>query len=489
MLNKKLRNNLAKFSKSTLAFLITINMVFPTSLFAAQVQLNGRMNLRYPGVDNSNDPLMKSYGVLPKGTVLEIPDEFVILTNGKMDVNATINNWIQKQTLGVSRFQNGNSIDNDYFFPIKVVSVPPGADRTLVGHNGSVALRALARRGKVGLVTTDNTPLVRTPSTRTLTPSVYANTDSNLDTVAGVCIGNCATESDFMKKLRDILKDKTAEVARRTNQLDKNKRIGGNFDAIAENFRKSCYDADFNKFKEYVKQEAPKQNIPPEVMMSIMTQESAGLCEAMGDKNRPHKSVGPFQLSVGTVRHIDVCTAKQKQALHGKDFEQMATDKSLECLQNPAISLKYGMKVFLDKYKLVNNGQKPSATAWSTAGSDEKDNFRKALAAYNGGEGWVKLALADIAYARKHFDITLKDDWETMRLFMFRHKLESNGRVENTGRGRKLEYEFSNVAYVDAVLGRGNGQYSQVGFSDHWQVALNPPADYRYTYSLAPREI
>src|SRR5690606_7000106 len=96
---------------------------------------------------------------------------------------------------------------------------------------------------------------------------------------------------------------------------------------------------------------------------------------------------------------------------------------------------------------------------------------RKALSAYNGGEGWVQIAKSDIAFAKEKFGIDLKNDWVTMRLFMFRHTLRTNGYV-GKNKSRKTKYEISNVAHVDAIMGRGTGNESQKGFIDYWQAAL-----------------
>lgn len=463
--------------------LIVVSMAFPTQVFAANIVLDTAVNFRVEGADSANAPTLKTLTVMPKGTVLEVPDEFVIKKNEKIDINATLNNWMTQGNIQQTKFDQKGRPAYEHFFPVKIVSMPRNS--SMNGQHGFVALKHIAERGGLRLQTISDTQLVdSTEFRRNSKPSAYANSNTGDSTEAKICIGNCADDNSLQSRIRADLKNEMAKVRAMTQALHRSKRIGGNFDAIARNFEKTCFGLKFDDFANYVKEVAPKKNIPAEVMLGILTQESAGICHAVGDKKASSKSVGLFQLNTKTITNVDSCSPQQLQALKGKTIQQMATESSLRCLQNPAVNLEGGIKVLLDKYKIVNGGTQPTTSSWESMNLVEKDNLRKALAAYNGGEGWVQISKSDINFAKNKFDINLTNDWETTRLFMFRHKLRANGYV-GKNKSRALRWETSNVAYVDAILGRGTGEKSQKGFTDHWQVALNKTS----AISVASREI
>lgn len=468
-------------SKNILSATIVMNMVFPSHLFAANIVLDTAVNFRVEGVDNSNAPILKALTVMPKGTVLEVPDQYVIKNNNAIDINATLNNWMREGNIQQTKFDQRGRPAYDHFFPVKIVSMP--GNRSMNGQHGFVALKHLAERGRLKLETTERTELVAPSEIRRRSaPSVYANTTGD-STEAKICIGDCANDNSLQARIRQDLRTEMERVRNMTQALHRSKRIAGSFDAISRNFERTCFGLKFDDFANYVRETAPQKNVPAEVMLGILTQESAGICHAVGDRTSRSKSVGLFQLNTRTVTNVDPCTQQQLQALRGKSIQQMASDSSLRCLQNPAVNLEGGINVLLSKYRIVNNGTQPTSSSWTSMSLTEKDNFRKALSAYNGGEGWVQIAKSDITYAKNKFGINLTNDWETMRLFMFRHKLRANGYV-GQNRSRATKWEISNVAYVDAILGRGTGENSQRGFTDHWQAALNQPS----AISVASRE-
>src|SRR5690606_38177494 len=166
----------------------------------------------------------------------------------------------------------------------------------------------------------------------------------------------------------------------------------------------------------------------------------------------------------------------QFRALRGKSIQQMATNPSLRCLQNPAINFLSGIKVLKDKYALVNNGASPSSNGtWAQLSSKERDNFRKALSAYNGGQRWVFQSQSDIKYASEKFGIQLNDDWETIRLFFFRHQLKANGYVQRNASSRADRNNLINVPYVESIMGReSQSGDSQTGYTQRWAQVLYP---------------
>ena len=87
-----MKNTVKTFSKNLLSTLIIVNMTVPTHVLAAKIELNTAVNFRVEAIDSTKTPTLKSLAVMPKGTVLEIPDEFVIKSNDKIDINKTLNN-------------------------------------------------------------------------------------------------------------------------------------------------------------------------------------------------------------------------------------------------------------------------------------------------------------------------------------------------------------------------------------------------------------
>jgi hypothetical protein len=486
MFKTKHKNFLSDFLKNGLSVAITVSMVFPYSAFAANLELKTGVNFRVQG-GSSRRPLLKSLTVLPKGSILEIPDQFVIKTNNEIDVNKSLNNWITQTSMKQTRFDRHGRPAYDYFFNVKIVKIP--GDKNFNGQYGYVALKSIAEGGGIQLQTTEETDLVDSQEfshvesqSKKPTVSSYANSHSAQITEAKTCNGECGNQSAFIEKIRKDLKTDLQRVANQTNANMRSKISNDSFTAIARNFERTCFGLKFDDFVNYVRQAAPAKNIPTEVMLGILTQESAGICQAVGDKKSSSKSVGLFQLNTRTITNVNACTRNQLQQLQGKSITQMSSDRSLRCLQNPAVNLEGGIKVVLQKYREVN-GSEPLSSSWSSMSLEQKDNFRKALAAYNGGELWTGIAQKDIQYAQNKFGIKLNNDWETMRLFMFRHRLRQNGIVASN-KTRANKWEISNVAYADAILGRGNGEASQKGFTDHWQVALNRVS----SISVASRE-
>lgn len=478
MFNVKSVSKLKNTAKSILSGVLTLALTFPTPVFATQVRIDRDINLRVNAINRQNEIGLKPLTTLPKGSVLEIPDEYVIKINGKLNANATINNWINQNKMHMTKYDSNGRPQYDYFFRVKVVETP---DKNFNGQYGFVALKTIAEKNGLQMVTTRPAPVYSNTSfsqsnskasTAKNTPSRYSGQYSS--TEATVCLGNCNdANSPLIQRVKSELGSMLNQTKDNTNRFMSGKRPSQNFNAIAKNFEKSCFGVKFDDFANFVKSKAPTENIPPETMLSIMTQESAGSCQAIGDMTSSSKSVGLFQVSTTTIRDIDPCTTRQMQALKGKSIEQMATLPSLRCLQNPAVNFEAGMKVLKNKYKLVNNGAQPTSNApWKQLSDKERDSFRKALSAYNGGEKWVWQSQKDIEYASKKFGIKLDDSWETIRLFFFRHQLIANGLVDRNGSTRATKNNLINVPYVEAIMGRDSDGNSQKGYTQAWAQAL-----------------
>ena len=218
---------------------------------------------------------------------------------------------------------------------------------------------------------------------------------------------------------------------------------------IIGNFEKSC-KMKFNDFFKSVYCKSCGSGVPPELMLAMMSIESAGECSA--ENTNGEHSLGLFQVEA------------TKHSCKGKSYRA-----NLKCLKNPLNNLEKGLDIFSDYYEKIN-GRKPSSSDkcqfWTDRTTKERDWHRKALSAYNGGPGWVRRAirsareektLRNTGYLQgyhKEIDNQYVGDsasWEDLRLFYFVEKL-SPGNF--SGSGRQQDKTVSNLAHVEAVLGR-----------------------------------
>ena len=264
---------------------------------------------------------------------------------------------------------------------------------------------------------------------------------------------------------------------------------------IVKNFNKTCPYKFKDFFKKIYCKACEKQGVPAEIMLSMMTIESAGDCKAKGDGDG---SVGPFQINAKVHQcHINYA---------------VNSEENKKCLEDPDKNLEFGIGDVKNKYNAVNSEKswKAGCSKWSELDSEEKnqckeenktknecerekrDKWRRAVAAYNGGEGWLDRAVQSMegdfknntAEGRDFYKNTKdlewghkgrfagrarqsKVSWEELRVYLFMERLLP----ENTrGTGRKTENTLSNLAHVEAVLGRENkeGQIS-AGIVDYWE--------------------
>ena len=264
------------------------------------------------------------------------------------------------------------------------------------------------------------------------------------------------------------------------------KHIVNNFNNTKEN--KGCKPMTFERFFPELYCKSCNQGIPPEIMLSVMSAESAGKCLAEGDQGN---SVGLFQINSET----QSCNGNAKGSQENK-----------KCLLNLENNLKYGMQILSDKFQSVN-GESPvqssgACPSWAKTDSAQKDRWRRAVSAYNSGEGWLNRAVESV-----EGDLT-KDDspadwtkgtehlpdaknrtgsikrsqasWEDLRLYFFIEKFLPENRPGNaidSKTGRSLKNSLKNIAHTEAVLGRG-APGAPPGLVDFWReyIRANMPS-------------
>ena len=113
------------FSQVIVAVL-TIQLAFLPVSHALKIQIKTDIKLR-ENTDNS----MERIGMLKRGTIVEIPDEYTVNVNGKPNLEQTLNNWLRsgnsKRTADGAGVYNFDGEQADMFFPIRVTNPAKGS--------------------------------------------------------------------------------------------------------------------------------------------------------------------------------------------------------------------------------------------------------------------------------------------------------------------------------------------------------------------------
>ena len=237
--------------------------------------------------------------------------------------------------------------------------------------------------------------------------------------------------------------------------------------------------------------EACRNDIPPEILLAIASQESDGRCNVTGDIGSSSQSRGLFQINDNSAKNQYLNDCPTCRSIDCGSSEYCPTcNPSIHCgsptkceIYNSIINLREGIRILKQKYQGVNDGSSPvefqctdernnRKAKWKNLKREERDRWRKSVAAYNGGEGYVFYAYRDMKNCG--FSEEETQVWELRRLFFFRRYFDE----KNTHCGasesnrRSIDNTISNIAYTEAILGRDieNGLPSIV---DYWASYLN----------------
>ena len=240
---------------------------------------------------------------------------------------------------------------------------------------------------------------------------------------------------------------------------------------VIRNFNASCRPETFNKYFEKIYCQSCRKKVPPEVMLALMTVESSGKCSSVGTYGRNEKSMGLFQINSRSHR----CTRAHR----------IKTRENAICLANPDNNLRKSLSIlshFHDEVSppgLVDEAESLSCSVdWVHLNARQRDSWRRAVSAYNGGDIWIDRAIqvvenvrSDVSPARMHTrrnreavdDVAKLSEanWEQLRVYYFVEKLLM-GR-----NGRNPKNTIINLAYTEAILGR-EAQEASRGVVEHW---------------------
>ena len=174
------------------------------------------------------------------------------------------------------------------------------------------------------------------------------------------------------------------------------------------------------------------------------------------------------------------------------------TQANMKCLEDPERNLKYGLEILKGYYDAVSSDTVKTGDScpdWRQLTPRERDRWRRAVSAYNGGIGWVDRAVQSVEGDVRNGRIRKRDfyrgtrdlewghegrfsgrakkskaSWEQLRVYYFLEKLmpENKAPTDKEKTGRRLQFSISNLAHVEATLGR-EVQGSPPGLVNFWR--------------------
>ena len=234
---------------------------------------------------------------------------------------------------------------------------------------------------------------------------------------------------------------------------------------IIKNFNDTCKG---RIFEDYFKESycyACEHRVPIEIMMAMVTLETAGECNLPGTSGNNETSIGLGQININCHNHPDDPAYKDKKgvlkqclgyeredcpppsgscpAVREKCYSRRKLRKCLDDYPHynfisSIMILKNDLKSITSSStyeSLLNKTPSCEKKSWLKLSSKERDYWRRTVSAYNGGAKRVQKANAKAN--RKGVD----SNWENIRQIYF-----SKGLINR--------WTLSNVAHTEAILGR-----------------------------------
>jgi hypothetical protein len=230
--------------------------------------------------------------------------------------------------------------------------------------------------------------------------------------------------------------------------------------SLPSRFQRSC-GISITDFSREIQRRAEYAGVPADILLTLMVKESAGACWAIKDETNGTKSLGLFQINTGSTRYPR-CTLAQKDELKKMSIAQMY--KGPGCVENPVVNLHEAIRILSAKTQALTRSQAPTGfdekRLKDRDGKWNRNMWRLAVAAYNGGERWVLKAKQDLeTFAQKHGETLDAHNWEDLRIFFMRSHLDrfQNGqRMYFGGRSanRNIGASKMNLAYTETIIPR-----------------------------------
>jgi len=472
----RLKRTLTRFV-STL-FIISQFLAVGMARPASGIQLELGQGISF---QSFTDDKTETASILAAGSIVDVPDQYrVNAADGRLSSELTLNNWLKtagRTGLKDPHHEGGllarTTDHTDYFYPVKVVSAAAGSQlQNYQGQTYFLALRILSRNQQ-SLVTTQPA-LVQpaAPDRSNERPPPRPQFPPGLEATANCPNGQCDPERTLAPPVTHLLSDVSPilhelDLKEHSNQ----RRTAIDFREISSQFARSC-GFSLQSFIPIVRKYATAQNIPTEVVLSMMVQESSGRCYSRGFNGNNTDDSGLFGLNSATSR-IRRCSAGEIQEM--RQVQPSRLENGPQCRENPVVNLKIALAVLNQKLRaLSNSGGFEQPKLIDANGKPTALALRLAVSSYNGGEGWVLKAKKDLETFNRRFQTRLDPyDWEDLRLFYLRHELSENkeqryfGNVRERGRTSSA---LANLSYSENIIPRRTSPANQpLTVAELWQ--------------------
>ncbi len=416
---------------------------------------------------NAGNKTLKRQTTLPAGTIVQIPDEYLKDLREGEDPQKALIRWL-RQDVSLYQFTTSTGEQKqEYFTRVKIISVPSNLKKQFEGHEFHMALGYLAERENgLSFVTREDVDSYVYTNEEPIRQQASPTTEAD-------CTG-CQVQDPTPKIAPSIaqLYGLTKDYLQQVETLSNGYRSTKNTAQVIANFEATCKGVNFQDYKLFLKAEAEKSNVPLEVMLGIMTQESSGRCLAV---DKGHANFGAFQINIGSKKaSLELCTEAQRSRLAIATLDEMKSNSGLQCLENPVVNAREGIRIYLEKFKSSNKTQPPSLKQWSQYTAQERDDIRRAIAGYNGGQTHVNRAISDFQKFRDaHAPDLDVNSFELQRIFFFRELLKEHKYVASYENARTNLRSTENLAYTESITGRDNADsQGQSSFIASWEALL-----------------
>ena len=325
----------------------------------------------------------------------------------------------------------------------------------------------------------------------------------NFETEAKAICVDCMINSETQNKNKEALEGFVGKYLHRVEVAPyrEPEKICSGFPIrkIRQNFEKTCQPILFNDFYTEVKKQSCEAGIPPEIMLSLMSAESSGRCSAIENNRNTQsvESVGLLQINKDFQNIPTECApplfyddSQIEQIAQDNDnnlntpfsllhppknslnLQSLKEDNDKQCLMNPLVSLRLSINTLREKYKKVNGEE--SRGNPNCEDVEINDEWRKAVAAYNGGE---KRVLKSIELLNEHEDRFKQEipnwnnlsEWEKLRVFFFSClRGDAISECDHRSGDAIFKNSIEVLAHAEIILGKTNNHQSHFTEWKEW---------------------
>ena len=247
---------------------------------------------------------------------------------------------------------------------------------------------------------------------------------------------------------------------------------GSNIQSIQNNFEKTCGNISFEDYvSEVLVCESCKHKVPPVFMLSMISLESDGRCKARGDDDNSH---GLYQINTKYYPDPPRCDVKQKEQIQKAELAELKSGP--KCLGNPVVNTQKSIEILKEKYRSVNKSQSDFDCQSSSMNTRQTNQWRKALAGYNGGQSHIQriqnMPKPEVISSEEWEAL---DEWQKIRLqyFFYQSYTDRSGKIRTIS----PKVRMGNLAHVETALGSTGNAESQLSLFSSWKEELGDQID------------